>query len=90
MDEAERTISNGSFHWYGEDSGKWGCLPADRHNQGGALSYADGHAQLRRWLAPKRNRDLGDTVQRGGDLEDYKFMAAGRPREYDYVPAWWN
>ena len=90
IDEGERTISSGGFLWWTKDAGQWGDVPADRHNQGGVLSFADGHAQLRRWLAPKHDLTLGSRVQRGGDLEDYKFLIAGRPREADYVPSWWR
>jgi len=31
----------------------WFDLPADRHNQGGCLSFADGHAERWRWRVPK-------------------------------------
>ncbi|MEI6389950.1 MAG: prepilin-type N-terminal cleavage/methylation domain-containing protein [Verrucomicrobiota bacterium] len=31
----------------------WFDMPADRHNQGACLSFADGHAERWRWLAPK-------------------------------------
>jgi hypothetical protein len=45
---------------------------------------------LRRWRWLKENRPFGDTVKNKADLEDFKFMTLGRPRERDYVPAWWN
>ena len=61
IDESERTISSGGFLWWSKDEGRWGNLPADRHGRAGGLSYADGHAEIRRWLAPKHDRDLGDT-----------------------------
>src|SRR5258708_7041953 len=31
----------------------WFDLPADRHNQGGCLSFADGHAERWKWKVPK-------------------------------------
>ena len=31
----------------------WFDLPADRHNRGCNLSFADGHAERWRWAAPK-------------------------------------
>jgi prepilin-type N-terminal cleavage/methylation domain-containing protein/prepilin-type processing-associated H-X9-DG protein len=31
----------------------WFDMPADRHNQGACLSFADGHAERWRWAAPK-------------------------------------
>jgi len=31
----------------------WFDMPADRHNQGANLSFADGHAERWRWRVPK-------------------------------------
>ena len=90
IDEQERSITYGGFTWYTKDEGLWGALPADRHSQGGVVSMADGHAELRRWRAPKRDREFADKVRNRADLEDYKFMTLGRPRESDYVAGWWN
>ena len=91
IDEQERSIAAGDFLWFvNEITGKWGGIPADRHGQGGAVSHADGHAELRRWRSPKRNRPAQDTVRNKADLEDFKFMTFGRPRESDYTPGWWN
>jgi prepilin-type N-terminal cleavage/methylation domain-containing protein/prepilin-type processing-associated H-X9-DG protein len=91
IDEQERSIAAGDFLWFvNEITGKWGGIPADRHGQGGVVSLADGHAEQRRWRSPKRNRPARDTVRNKADLEDFKFMTFGRPRESDYTPAWWN
>jgi len=30
----------------------WFDMPADRHNQGGCLSFADGHVERWRWKTP--------------------------------------
>ena len=37
----------------------WFDMPAGRHNQAGNLSFADGHAERWRWVAPKILRYLG-------------------------------
>jgi prepilin-type processing-associated H-X9-DG protein len=37
----------------------WFDMPADRHNQGANLSFADGHAQHWRWRTPKTFLYLG-------------------------------
>jgi prepilin-type N-terminal cleavage/methylation domain-containing protein/prepilin-type processing-associated H-X9-DG protein len=37
----------------------WFDMPSDRHNQAGNLSFADGHAERWRWVAPKISRYLG-------------------------------
>ena len=34
-------------------NGYWFDLPSGRHNQGGTLSFADGHAERWKWVAPK-------------------------------------
>ena len=51
IDDNEQTIDDGIFvlgvnHWYD--------YPADRHSRGANLSFLDGHAEHKRWLAPKR------------------------------------
>jgi prepilin-type N-terminal cleavage/methylation domain-containing protein len=90
IDVDEGSISYGGFGFYLTDGGKWGELPADRHALGGVVSHADGGAELRRWRWPKRNRPAFDTVRNGADLQDFKFMTFGRPRESDYIPSWWS
>ena len=37
----------------------WFDMPADRHNQGACLSFADGHVERWRWAAPKVFQYLG-------------------------------
>jgi len=37
----------------------WFDMPADRHNQGACLSFADGHAERWRWVAPKVAQYIG-------------------------------
>jgi len=39
----------------------WFDMPADRHNQGGCLSFADGHAERWRWAVPKTFYYLGQS-----------------------------
>jgi prepilin-type N-terminal cleavage/methylation domain-containing protein/prepilin-type processing-associated H-X9-DG protein len=38
---------------------EWWDMPADRHNQGACLSFADGHAERWRWVVPKVVQYLG-------------------------------
>ena len=90
IDEGERSITSGDFGWQRTIDPTWGGIPADRHNQGGVLSFADGHAETHRWLWIKRNRPYGDPVLNKADLEDFKYLNAGRPRKKEYVPAWWS
>jgi prepilin-type N-terminal cleavage/methylation domain-containing protein len=90
IDEQEISISEGAFIWYGKDEGMWASMPADRHGQGGVVSHADGGAEQRRWLWPKRNRPYFDPVRNTADLADFKWAISGRPRDRDYIPAWWS
>ena len=44
---------------------KWWDMPANRHNQGGTLSFADGHTEKWRWKVPKITSGLGGGGQIG-------------------------
>jgi prepilin-type N-terminal cleavage/methylation domain-containing protein/prepilin-type processing-associated H-X9-DG protein len=52
--EDEWSIQNGALGILPPDvqSYYWWNLPASRHNRGGVLSFADGHAELWRWRDP--------------------------------------
>jgi prepilin-type processing-associated H-X9-DG protein len=56
-------------------------FPADRHNQGCNLAFADGHAQSFHWNLPKRYNPAGQPATPGGDLQDLRQMQAWIPRE---------
>ena len=90
IDEQENSIRAGDYLWWNQDVNRWGGMPTDRHGQAGVLGHADGHAQVHRWREPKRDRPLFDTVRAKNDIQDFKFMTSGRPREFDYAPKWWN
>ena len=60
--------------------GIWFDLPANRHNQGAGLSFADGHAERWKWKVPKVFRVLGQNVL-SSEYPDYRRVQAGvRPR----------
>lgn len=60
-------------------NGRWFDLPANRHSQGASLSFADGHVERWKWVAPKIFTKLGDWV-RADELPDYRrVQAAVRP-----------
>jgi prepilin-type processing-associated H-X9-DG protein len=48
----------------------WFDLPADRHNQGACLSFADGHAERWRWKVPKVFQYLGQPPA-PGEMPDF-------------------
>lgn len=49
----------------------WFDKPADRHNQGSNLSFADGHAERWRWKVPKTPAYAGQYLVTG-ELPDYQ------------------
>jgi len=49
----------------------WFDMPADRHNQGANLSFADGHAERWRWAVPKKVQQLGQATT-PQDMPDYR------------------
>jgi prepilin-type N-terminal cleavage/methylation domain-containing protein/prepilin-type processing-associated H-X9-DG protein len=62
--------------------GMWFDLPANRHNQGGCLSFADGHVERWKWVAPKIFTALGQSV-RSDELPDYRRMQAAIRSNWD-------
>ncbi len=57
IDEREESIDDGYFlvfvdTAFGNKKDQWGNLPAIYHNGAGGLSFADGHAEIRKWRDP--------------------------------------
>jgi prepilin-type processing-associated H-X9-DG protein len=52
----------------------WLDIPADRHQQGGNLSFADGRAETLRWAAPKYKLEIGQRATSEADLADLRRM----------------
>jgi prepilin-type N-terminal cleavage/methylation domain-containing protein/prepilin-type processing-associated H-X9-DG protein len=50
----------------------WLDIPADRHQQGCNLTFADGHAEHWKWRAPKHGLYLGASVTSEDDLKDLR------------------
>jgi prepilin-type N-terminal cleavage/methylation domain-containing protein/prepilin-type processing-associated H-X9-DG protein len=48
----------------------WWDMPSDRHNQGGNLSFADGHAERWRWQVPKTFKAIYQAPS-AAELPDY-------------------
>jgi len=53
IDEHENSIDNARFAMTAPNEWTWLDVPAARHNNGCVLSFADGHAELWRWLEPR-------------------------------------
>ena len=53
----------------------WFDLPSDRHNQGGCLAFADGHAERWRWKTPKVLQYMGQPPT-AEEMPDYQRIQA--------------
>lgn len=53
IDESEGSIENSRFYLHEPGTWIWVDFVSLRHNNGGVLSFADGHAELWRWLEPR-------------------------------------
>ena len=51
--------------------GIWFDLPANRHNDGCNLSFADGHVEHWKWAVPKVFRSMGQAVEPQEEWRDY-------------------
>ena len=59
LDEEADCIDDGYFAVDSGQSANWRNVIASRHGKGGMLSFADGHAQLWRWLEPGTDKLKG-------------------------------
>ena len=50
IDESEYVIDDGYFIVDAFSKDTWQNYPSSRHNGGGDMSFADGHAEIRRWV----------------------------------------
>lgn len=82
LDEHADSIDDG-FMECSQLSGTWQnnwlSLPADRHNRGSNLSFADGHVERWKWLSPKKFQAHGQGVTSSKDLLDLRKFQAAAP-----------
>jgi prepilin-type processing-associated H-X9-DG protein len=52
----------------------WWDQPANRHNQGANLSYADGHVERKPWDVPKKAKQFVERAQLPDEMRDWTFM----------------
>ncbi len=55
---------------------EWWDLPANRHNQGCNLAFADGHVEHWKWTVPKIFIDAPQPVLGEGEIKDYRRVQA--------------
>ena len=88
IDHHEQDIDNGGFYElnpYATNDARhanqeWWNLPADRHNQGGNLSFADGHAEHWHWKSPKIKKPGNPPPANPGDAYDLHRLQDCLPR----------
>lgn len=52
----------------------WLDVPADRHQQGANISFADGRVEYWKWRAPKKGATVGGRTRNPQDLEDLRRL----------------
>ncbi len=77
IDAHELGIWDSTFGIFSADSAYsdyWLDLPADRHQQGANLSFADGHTEHWRWKAPKQFVTRWELTRSPADLADLRRL----------------
>jgi len=92
IDENEGTLLDDQFGYpmINEGYGVWWDMPSNRHNQGGVLSFADGHVEYWHWKAPMiatlPEGQIGQVVL-SSQMSDYeKIGNAMRQKPFDGTP----
>jgi prepilin-type N-terminal cleavage/methylation domain-containing protein/prepilin-type processing-associated H-X9-DG protein len=62
--------------WYPSTKNVWWDIPANRHSQGCAMSFADGHVERWRWAYPKGYRQFLQPVPEA-EKADYERVQSG-------------
>jgi prepilin-type N-terminal cleavage/methylation domain-containing protein/prepilin-type processing-associated H-X9-DG protein len=58
LDEHPDSINDAFFWNPPQGSAEWSDLPASYHNGAGGFSFADGHAEIHRWVVPATKRGV--------------------------------
>jgi prepilin-type processing-associated H-X9-DG protein len=77
IDTQEEDIYDATFGIFSADSywnEYWLDLPADRHNRGANLSFADGHVEHWKWKAPKVFEGVWWPTESSDDLADLQRL----------------
>ncbi|HEX7862524.1 MAG TPA: hypothetical protein VF773_19460 [Verrucomicrobiae bacterium] len=94
IDEHEDSIILGQFisrniNWLTKG---WEDLPGARHGTAGTLSFADGHAEIRKWIDPRtrqpvlRKRQFGQLTGAGGNEDVLWLWLRTTTPEPAYMP----
>jgi prepilin-type N-terminal cleavage/methylation domain-containing protein/prepilin-type processing-associated H-X9-DG protein len=77
VDESKETIDDGYYATQGPTSRLWQNSPTARHGKSAAFSFADGHAEVYRWLilSIDQGLDVAAASSRGGNsIRDLRKM----------------
>jgi prepilin-type processing-associated H-X9-DG protein len=77
LDEHPDSINDGYFLIDPNINGQWGDLPASYHNGAGGFAFADGHAEIHKWLGASTKQKVRMTGWGGGAAHrpDYRWLA---------------
>ena len=84
LDEHPDTI-NDAFFIVSHDASQWGDVPASYHNGACGFSFADGHAEIRKWLSATSKYPVSFSNPENGLSNLRSFDAAGK-RDFQ----WYN
>ncbi|MEK7684479.1 MAG: type II secretion system protein [Verrucomicrobiota bacterium] len=85
IEEHEKSLWAGTFFVVPRENfsltgGSWISTPADRHDQGCNLSFADGHTEYWRWYWPKTANLDNKLTSNSKELLDLRRLQAALPR----------
>ncbi|HVU07789.1 MAG TPA: prepilin-type N-terminal cleavage/methylation domain-containing protein [Verrucomicrobiae bacterium] len=76
IDENPNSINDGWFVCDPNQHNKWVDIPASYHGNAGGLSFADGHAEIKKWKDPKMINALSTDVLRDPNSDDLAWLQA--------------
>lgn len=79
VEENPNCIEDGIFGLNRNPDNRWLNLPSDRHNQGGTLSYGDGHVIKKKWRWKKVFTGISQATSNNDDLQDLRYLQNGIP-----------
>jgi len=84
LDESKETVDDGYFAVKNHNELLWQNSPTTRHNKGAGFSFADGHAEIWRWIALNVDQGLDAPVGAGTrdttrDLRKVQSAVSARP-----------
>ena len=74
IDENPNSINDGWFACDPNQTTKWVDIPASYHNNAGGLSFADGHAEIKKWRDSKMINALTTDVPRDPNSDDLAWF----------------